>query len=128
MYVHRTPSPVRLAAQVDGISADRWSGPTANYTRYGCRRGVLTARLLGDPVLEPHPESVVASVAGKTVAAKRFRPRARPVSMLVPLRGRKGLCQVTFTVSPTAVPDQVLRNGDTRTLGVRFLGFAYRPG
>jgi hypothetical protein len=128
MYGYRTPSPVRLAAKIDGISGDRWSGPTVDYTRYSCGGGTLTTWLLGDPTLEPHPESVVASVAGKTVAAKTFTPTVRPVAMRVPLRGSGGLCHVTFTVSPTVVPAQVTGTADTRTLGVRFLRFAYRPG
>ena len=127
MYVYRTPSPVRLRAEIGGMYADRWSGPTLDYTLYRCRRGVLTARVLGDPKLEPHRESIVASSHGRTVATKSFVPGRRPVPMRVPLRGGGGLCHVTFTVSPTAVPSQVLGTPDTRTLGVRFLSFTFRP-
>jgi hypothetical protein len=127
MYVYRTSSPVRLRAEIGGLYVDRWSGPTLDYTLYRCRRGVLTARVLGDPKLEPHRESIVASSDGKAVATKLFVPGRRPVTFGVPLRSSGGLCHVTFTVSPTAVPSQVLGTPDTRTLGVRFLSFTFRP-
>jgi hypothetical protein len=46
----------------------------------------------------------------------------------VPLPRRKGVCAVNFLVGPTAVPAQSIPgNGDTRTLGIRFVGFDYRP-
>jgi hypothetical protein len=130
MYVYRTRSPVRLVAQIDGLYVDHWSGPTVEYQRYGCRRGVLAARLLGDPTLEPHRESVVASITGKTVTTKAFVPGRRTVSIRVPVHPSDGVCHVTFTVSPTVIPAQVPGSGnpDMRTLGVRFLSFAYRPG
>jgi hypothetical protein len=44
----------------------------------------------------------------------------------VPLRPRDGVCRVTFTVSPTAVPALVQPgSADTRVLGARFSEFAY---
>ena len=54
---------------------------------------------------------------------------ARAATFSVPLpRRAHGTCAVNFLVNPTAVPDQVQPgNGDTRTLGIRFLGFDYEP-
>jgi hypothetical protein len=43
-------------------------------------------------------------------------------------RRARGVCAINFLVNPTAVPAQVFPgNGDTRTLGIRFLGFDYEP-
>jgi hypothetical protein len=45
----------------------------------------------------------------------------------VPLAPRNGVCRVTFTVSPTAVPALVEPgSADGRRLGARFVEFAYR--
>jgi hypothetical protein len=43
----------------------------------------------------------------------------------VPLEPRDGVCRVDFTVTPTAVPAQVLGGGDERVLGAHFDGFQY---
>jgi hypothetical protein len=42
------------------------------------------------------------------------------------LRPRAGVCRVTFTITPTAVPALVNGSADARRLGVRFVEFAYR--
>jgi hypothetical protein len=34
---------------------------------------------------------------------------------------------VRFTIAPTAVPDEVIGNGDTRELGVHFASFRFEP-
>jgi hypothetical protein len=46
---------------------------------------------------------------------------------VVPLRPRGGACVARFTISPTAVPDDVIGNGDTRALGTHFTSFVYTP-
>jgi hypothetical protein len=46
--------------------------------------------------------------------------------LTVPLRPRNGVCRVTFSLSPTAVPAVVRGTPDGRTLGARFVEFAYR--
>jgi hypothetical protein len=128
LTVYRTAGPLRLQAKIDGVYPDRWSGPEAGYTRYACAGGSLGVTLLSDPGLFPQPQTVAASIAGKDVAQKTFRPTLKPVSFRVPLRATAGECAVSFSVSPTVVPAQARPgNPDTRALGVRFLRFDYRP-
>jgi hypothetical protein len=67
--------------------------------------------------------SQTVSAAGRTV---RFDPTGVG-RLTVPLRPRDGVCRVTFTVTPTAVPALVQPgSGDGRRLGARFVEFAYR--
>jgi hypothetical protein len=128
LTVYRTTGPLALRARIDGLYPDRWSGSTVGYTRYACTGGTLDVTLLSDPGLFPQPQTVAASIAGKEVAQKTFRPTLKPVSLRVPLRASAGECDVSFSVTPTVVPAQVRPgNPDTRTLGVRFLRFDYRP-
>ena len=61
------------------------------------------------------------------IATKKV-PTTRAATVDVPLPRRAGVCPVNFVITPTAVPAQALpANGDTRTLGIRFLGFDYDP-
>jgi hypothetical protein len=124
----RAETPLRFTAEVLGLYADTWSGPTVAYTRYRCRGGLLVARIETDPRLFETAQRVVASVGGRPVARARVTP-ARPRSSLrVPLRtGRFGQCRVRFVIAPTAVPAFVQpASDDVRALGVHFRSFEYR--
>jgi hypothetical protein len=126
MYVYKVNSPLRLAARVDGVYPDKWSGPTVGYQRYGCRGGSLTVTLLSDRDLHPRPETIVATSGTKT-ARFTYEPGVVTRKMTVPLMSAHGVCVASFAV-PTAVPQQVTGRPDTRELGVRFLRFDYRSG
>jgi Dolichyl-phosphate-mannose-protein mannosyltransferase len=129
LTVYRVDAPLRLEAKVDGVYPDRWSGPTAAYTRYGCApRGRLTVSLLGDPTLEPKGVTVTATAGGKELGQAKLPPALHPRSFTVPVTApRQGPCVVTFAVSPTVVPAQLAPTADQRELGVRFLSFRYEP-
>jgi hypothetical protein len=81
----------------------------------------VTAVVASDVKLFEQPQTVTA--AGRSVT---FAPE--DVGRLtVPLQPRDGVCRVTFTVSPTAVPALVQPGSvDARVLGARFIQFAYR--
>jgi hypothetical protein len=84
----------------------------------------LVATIFSDLDLHPRPLTIVARSGSNVV---RFRYKAGRVARLTtPLESKAGVCRVTFTV-PTAVPQQVIGNADTRALGVRFFGLAYVP-
>jgi hypothetical protein len=125
MSLYRVPSELRLLAKIDGIYPDSWSGPSALYTRYACRRGTVTVRLLGDRQLAPHGQIVVASMGGEEVARTKVPPN-RAQLFTVPVKPTKGTCAVPFTVTPTAVPAQAIHSADARELGIRFTRFVYR--
>ncbi len=127
MLLYRLSGPLRQTSQVAGLyPQDTWSGPTASYTRLGCTGGSVTARLESDPSLFTKPQTVAASVEGRTVGKVTVPPGAvRELS--APLERHDRTCTVTFTVSPTAVPAVVTagQNQDPRVLGIHFTRFAY---
>jgi hypothetical protein len=84
--------------------------------------------VLSDPALFHRGKQTIAATIGtKTIATTKV-PTTRAVTFAVPMPKRADVCPVNFIITPTAVPAQALpANGDTRTLGIRFLGFDYRP-
>jgi hypothetical protein len=121
MLLRRTDGTLAIASHVSGVFPDGWSGRRATYTRLRCQGGALTAVVASDVKLFEQPQTVTA--AGRSVT---FAPE--DVGRLtVPLQPRDGVCRVTFTVSPTAVPALVQPGSvDARVLGARFIQFAYR--
>jgi hypothetical protein len=125
IVLRRIDGPLRQVSRVDGLyPQDTWSGKTVTYTRLGCHGGSVTVELQSDPSLFTKPVTVTAS-SGEKVAVgptevKKLRVPLKPV-------GEK--CLVTFTVSPTLVPNQVTNgaNPDPRELGTHFSRFTYRP-
>jgi len=122
MVLRRTEDGVAaIASRVRGTFPDGWSGRHVTYTRLRCRGGTVTAVVASDDKLFSRPQTVTA--AGRSVT---FDP-GDVGRLTVPLRPRAGVCRVTFTVSPTAVP-AVAEPGsaDARELGARFAEFEYR--
>jgi len=121
MALRRTEGLVRIGQRVSGLYPnDTWSGKHVTYTRLRCGGGSVTVQLSSDGNLFSRPQTVRAD--GKRVT---FGP-SEGASLTVPLRVRKGVCRVVFTVVPTAVPAlQQKGSADTRVLGAHFLEFRY---
>ena len=120
MLLRRTDGLLAIASRVSGVYPDGWSGRRATYTRLRCNGGTLTTLVASDEKLFDRPQTVRAE--GRAVT---FRP-GDVGHLTVPLRPRNGVCRVTFTVTPTAVPALVNGSADARVLGARFVEFAYR--
>ena len=120
MVLRRTDGLVAIASGVSGIYPDGWSGRRVTYTRVRCAGGTLTAFVASDTHLFSSPQTI--SAGGRSV---RLDP-SKTAALTVPLRPRKGVCRVVFTVKPTAVP-AVVEHGsrDARVLGARFVQFSY---
>jgi hypothetical protein len=121
MVLRRTDGLVRIGQRVSGLyPGDTWSGRRVTYTRLRCEGGSVTVQFKSDPNLFSRPQTV--SAGGRHVT---FDP-AETASLTVPLRPQQGVCQVVFTVTPTAVPALGRSgSGDLRTLGAHFLAFRY---
>lgn len=126
MTLYRVGGPVRVVGQTQGISPDKWSGPSVHYTRYPCLRGTLSVTLAGYRPLQAHPVTVVATSSTRKLGRIVVPPGARR-TLNVPLSPERGYCLVNFSISPTVVPAEVLGNKDTRELGLRFMKMVYRP-
>jgi hypothetical protein len=120
MQLRRTDGQVAIASRVFGTYPDGWSKPEVTYTRLRCRGGSVTAVVASDANLFRRSQTVRA--AGRSVT---FAP-GDVGRLTVPLRPQNGVCRVTFTVSPTAVPAIVNGATDGRRLGARFAEFEYR--
>ncbi len=127
----RVRTPLVSAVRVDGLYPnDTWSGDEVTYLRRRCRPGRLSVSLSSDPSLFLEPQTVVARSNGAVVGRIRLRPEGRSV-LSVPVTPERGTreCRVVYTVSPTAVPEEVTggANPDPRELGAHFNLFVYRP-
>jgi hypothetical protein len=128
MTLYETKGPVRIKGTLVGLYPDRWSGPAALWTQYGCNGGTLRVHLLSDPALYHRGRQTIVAMLGTKTIARTTVPTTRATTFAVPLPRRAGVCPVNFVVTPTAVPAQAFPgSGDVRTLGIRFLGFDYRP-
>jgi len=117
-----------LQTHVSGVFADSWSGRHVGYTRFDCTGGKLSVVLQSDPHLFTRDQVVTATAGGRVLGLRRVPPSGER-RLTVPLRpAADHVCRVTFTsahlLSPAAV---VAGNTDTRSLGVRFLHFDFRP-
>jgi hypothetical protein len=76
---------------------------------------------------------VIASDANLFVQPQTVKAAGRSVTfspgdvahLTVPLRPHDGVCRITFTVTPTAVPAIVRGTADSRVLGARFAEFSF---
>jgi hypothetical protein len=128
MTLYETDDPLRIKGTLLGLFPDRWSGGAALWTQYGCHGGTLRAHVLSDPVLYHRGDQMITAMLGNKVLTRSSVRTTRPETVSVPLPQRAGICAVNFIVSPTSVPAQAIPGKlDTRTLGIRFLGFDYRP-
>ena len=83
--------------------------------------------LSSDPSLFESPQRVDAFVSGRRVAGARLDPNEAS-KLRVPLESGQETCVVTFRVTPTAVPADVLPGSiDRRELGAHFNVFDYQP-
>ena len=127
----RVSSPLVSATRVDGLyPRDTWSGPEVTYLRRRCVQGRLSVELSSDANLFLEPQTVVARSNGRVLGQVSFPPDERAVLSVAvaPLPGTTD-CRVVYTVSPTAVPEEVTAGGnpDPRELGAHFNRFVYRP-
>lgn len=121
LTVYRVDGELISTTSVEGVYDDSWSGPEVRYRRLRCDGGTLLVTLDSDPGLFSRPQTVSAYVGGDIAARAFVRPTGQR-KLEVPLRARDGVCEVRFTIEPTAVPG----NGDDRELGVHFRAFEYK--
>jgi hypothetical protein len=126
--------PLSSTTKVEGLYPnDTWSGPEVTYTKLRCSGGTLAVALSSDPSLFPgRRQRVTASSGGgggETSRATVAFSSGEVATLRIPLVPEGDRCIARFTVSPTAVPEDVLPGSvDDRELGVHFNGFVLEPG
>jgi len=128
LAVYETDGPIRYTGRLDGLYHDSWSTATPSYSGIACHGGELTVMLVGDPTLHPTPVTVVATSGGRTVGRIVVKPSRVKRSFTVPVVSHGNRCEVSYRISPTAVPAELSGGGDTRALGMRFTRVVYQPG
>ena len=123
--------PLVSAVDIKGLYPnDTWSGPVVTYLRRRCKPGRLTVDLSSDPSLFSQLQTIVARSNGDVVGQIRLPPAGRAL-LSVPVEPAHGTtdCRVLYTVSPTAVPAEVIpgSNTDDRVLGAHFNRWVYKP-
>jgi hypothetical protein len=126
----RVTAPLVAVDRVDGLYPnDTWSGEQVTYLRRRCKPGRLSVDLSSDPSLFFAPQTLTARSNGSIVGHVRLQPDGRAI-LSVPVSPAPGTtdCRVVFTVSPTAVPSEIMDGStDHRELGAHFNLFTYRP-
>lgn len=115
----RAELPWRVHSIVEGLFADEWSGPRLAFRCMRCTGQPLSVTLLGDASLGLGPQTVVVRTPGSPDREHLLTP-PQPLHVELSPGIRDGAGLVEFLVSPTAVPDDVLGNGDRRELGALF--------
>jgi hypothetical protein len=126
LAVYRVVRPLGVTSVDTGIYGDSWSGPSATYTRFGCRTGqTLAVTLGGERRLIPRSSTVTATAGGITRSVTV--PAGGTAVLRVPLHATASRCVVRFRTTPVAVPAAVEPGStDTRVLGIRFLAARVR--
>jgi hypothetical protein len=122
LAVYRITRPLAVRSETTGLYGDLWSGPSATYTRFGCRTGKVLLFTVGDDSkLRRRLTTVLAN-------GRRFVvPHGAIETFAVPLHAVGSRCDVHFTIEPVAQPSSVeVGSTDTRVLGLRFIQFAVR--
>ena len=126
----RVTTPLVSVVRITGLYPnDTWSGPVVTYLRRRCRPGRLTVDLSSDDKLFLEGQTVVARSNGSVVGRVPMHGN-RHVLLTVPAVPVPGTtdCRVVYTISPTAVPSEVLDGStDDRELGAHFNLFVYHP-
>ncbi len=123
-------TPLVAAVTIQGLYRnDTWSGPVVTYVRRRCKPGRVAVDLSSDDKLFPGAQTVVARSSGAVVGRARLHGNAH-VGLNVPVAPIPGTadCRIVYTVSPTAVPADVIEDStDERRLGAHFNRFVYHP-
>ncbi|MCX6391067.1 MAG: glycosyltransferase family 39 protein [Actinobacteria bacterium] len=128
MSVVQVEKPLRLQSSTTGVYLDGWTGPQATYTRFACTGGMLTVTASLDGVLQTAPVTIAVAAGPRQDPPITVDPSGVPSTISTRLVPVDGQCQVTYTITPTAIPAEVLGSTDTRALGVLMRDFAYSPG
>jgi hypothetical protein len=125
MTVWRVDRPLTLAkTRIQGLYPDdTWSGRTVTWSRDRCRGGTLTVSITSDERLFRGRAQEVRADSGDSVVVLPNRTSFLSVPVQPDARG---VCRARFTVTPTAVPQDVLPDSeDPRVLGAHFNTFSF---
>jgi hypothetical protein len=119
LSVVRVSAPLRLTQQTIGLFDDGWTSGQVVFREYGCRAGFVRTEVALDGFLHSDPVMVTPKAGEKVLPAVSVPVDGTPVEITVPVAPTSTrLCEVTYDISPLAIPKDVLGSSDTRSLGV----------
>jgi len=124
MEVVQTSGQWGIMDSVVGVMGDQWTGAEFSYVRYRCSGGVVRVIMNSDPTLHPTSVTVTPVVGGKDLPSVAVGPTGETM-LVTKLSPSAGLCTVQYRVDPTAIPEIVTGEPDSRALGVRILSITY---
>ncbi|MGH2935670.1 MAG: glycosyltransferase, partial [Gaiellaceae bacterium] len=132
LVLYRVTPPARITTRITGVypttpGVEAWSAGHAQWLRSNCSGGTLAVKVSSDQKLFPSPQTL--TVTGTTTGGTySIAPGTSDRAFTFVLRPVNGVCRVAFAVSPTAVPAKIEPgSSDTRTLGLHFTPFVYKP-
>jgi hypothetical protein len=125
----RLTGPLSSRAQITGLYPDTWSGPRVRWRLQRCEGGTLTVTVHSDPSLFTESQTLRIAAGAFARGTSSVPPTGEPASAAIPARPHDGVCTVTFEISPTANPSEVIPGStDDRELGLHFDAFLWEPG
>jgi hypothetical protein len=125
----RLTGPLSSRAQITGLYPDTWSGPRVRWRLQRCEGGTLTVTVHSDPSLFTESQTLRIAAGAFARGTSSVPPTGEPASAAIPARPQDGVCTVTYEISPTANPSEVIPGStDDRELGLHFDAFLWEPG
>jgi hypothetical protein len=130
LALYRVSGPVRTTTRIEGLYQGPyhpWSGPRLTWERFSCAGGSLTVVLESDARLFEGLTQKVAVTGTTAPRTLRVPSRTSGEPFSFPLTPRRGVCRVTFAISPARRPSAFGKSSDTRLLGLHFDRIRYSP-
>jgi len=130
LVLYRVTPPARITTRVSGLyptvpGVEAWSGARVSWFHTDCTGGTLMVKVSSDTKLFQKPSAV--TIGGTTRAQTvSVAPTDVDKPITMPLTPVDGVCRVSFTISPTHVPEKYEPGvNDPRHLGLHFTPFVY---
>jgi hypothetical protein len=119
LSIIRAAKPLRLLRQTLGLYDDGWTSGEVVFRVYECSGGTVRVDVRLDGFLHADPVTVTPRAGDELRPAVTVPVDGTVVTIAVPVNATPAhVCEVSFSVAPLAVPQEILGSADPRPLGV----------